>query len=440
MYNILSARSWAIMERSFLFILYITLSYIHAEIDTLWTRDYSIDDSCFAGTGDYDIVKLNSENFILLADFICDDGDSLSMVLGLLKIDISGNVIWSHRIDSTGVAYNSVNIEYTSDGGFIIGAKYIKNSVSRFCIIKTDSTGEQDWQSTFLWGSANELTSIGTAIDGGYTLTGYSYQSGNITGKFVKIDSLGNEMWEKDFSGVVTSQEETLSGSFILGLTLPSRVAMINEFGDSLWTKQYFDIGYPAFHMITIDDHGGYILVGNSDLPDGYGNNDIVILKIDSLGNDEWHMNYGTAQNDYGYSIINTVTEGYAIAGVLNNKAYVLLIDSLGNEEWSSTMANSNSFMYDIVESGVNKYITIGRNESLVPNAVSVWSIFSSCIGDLDNDGYITPEDVSVLMYSIMNGEDFMDNADMNYDTSMDIIDLLMLIDIENSNIDETCP
>ncbi len=44
MYNILSARSWAIMERSFLFILYISLSYIHAEIDTLWTRDYSIDD------------------------------------------------------------------------------------------------------------------------------------------------------------------------------------------------------------------------------------------------------------------------------------------------------------------------------------------------------------------------------------------------------------
>ena len=82
MYNILSVRSWAIMERSFLFMLYITLSYIHAEIDTLWTRDYSIDDSCFAGAGDYDIVKLNSENFILLADYFCDDDDSLSMVLG----------------------------------------------------------------------------------------------------------------------------------------------------------------------------------------------------------------------------------------------------------------------------------------------------------------------------------------------------------------------
>jgi len=38
-----------------------------------------------------------------------------------------------------------------------------------------------------------------------------------------------------------------------------------------------------------------------------------------------------------------------------------------------------------------------------------------------------------------MNGEDFMDNADMNYDTNMDIIDLLMLIDIENSNTDEAC-
>ena len=140
MYNILSARSWTITKRSFLFMLYISLSYIHAEIDTLWTRDYSIDDSCFAGTGDYDIVKLNSENFILLADFICDNGDSLSMVLGLLKIDISGNVIWSRRIDSTGVAYNSVNIEYTSDGGFIIGAKYIMNSVSRFCIITVSYT------------------------------------------------------------------------------------------------------------------------------------------------------------------------------------------------------------------------------------------------------------------------------------------------------------
>ena len=439
MYSILGSKFSAIMKKSFLFTFYITLSYTHAQIDTVWTRTYSIHDSCFAGSGDYDIVRLNNENFILLADFICDENDSLSTALGLLKIDIMGNVIWSHRIDSIGVTYNSTNLEHTEDGGFIIGAKYIRNSVSRFSIIKTDSAGEQDWQSTFVWGSTNELTSIGTTIDGGYTLTGYSYQSGNITGKFVKLDSLGNEMWVKDFSGVVTSQKETSSGNFILGLTIPSRVAMINEFGDSLWTKQYTDIGYPAFHMITIDNNGGYILVGNSDLPNGYGNNDIIIMKIDSLGNDEWHMNYGTTQNDYGFSIINKGVEGYAVAGVFNNMAYVLLIDSIGNEEWSSTMANSTSFTYDIVENNANKYLAIGRNESLDPDAVSVWFIFSSCIGDLDDDGYITPEDISILTAYIMNGEDYMDNTDMNYDTYMDIFDLLMLIDLENSNTGEAC-
>ena len=141
--------------------------------------------------------------------------------------------------------------------------------------------------------------------------------------------------------------------------------------GDSLWTKQYFDIGYPAFHMIINDDHGGYILVGNSDLPDGYGNNDIVILKIDSLGNDEWHMNHGTTQNDYGYSIIHTNDGGYAIAGITrsqgdnNGDAWIIKTDNNGNEEWNQTYGGQGTeSSRSIAHTNDGGYIFAGQTDS----------------------------------------------------------------------------
>ena len=53
-----------------------------------------------------------------------------------------------------------------------------------------------------------------------------------------------------------------------------------------------------------------------------------------------------------------------------------------------------------------------------IGNAIGPYSMIAPFFDDLDDNGYITPEDVSVLLYSIMNGGDFMDNGDMNYDTN----------------------
>ncbi len=152
----------------------------------------------------------------------------------IVKIDDSGNKIWDRTYGGT---KNDVltTMLHSDDGGIILGGwsnsniGAEKSEDSRggydYWIIKIDSIGNKIWDKTFGGGMDDILENITQTLDGGFILTGYSFSGIGgeksesnwdntlITSDYwiVKIDGNGNKIWDKRYGG--SSRDELFSFS-----------------------------------------------------------------------------------------------------------------------------------------------------------------------------------------------------------------------------------
>ncbi|MCB2220327.1 MAG: T9SS type A sorting domain-containing protein [Bacteroidetes bacterium] len=118
---------------------------------------------------------------------------------------------------------------------------------------------------------------------------------------------------------------------------------------DTIWKKDYNTENY--WTMIVKckqTSDSGYILVGNAQ-PDASSYYDFLLIKTDSEGNEEWHQNYGGNWAEHGTDVIQTPDGGYLIGGFFWKPGYthslnamVVKSDSMGNEEWTKYYGNPN--------------------------------------------------------------------------------------------------
>ena len=118
---------------------------------------------------------------------------------------------------------------------------------------------------------------------------------------------------------------------------------------DTIWKKNYTTENYWTLSMNCLQTKdNGYILTGSTK-PGVNDYWDVLALKTDSLGNMQWYQSYGTNLHEQGESIIETPDDGYLIGGFRHDPAeyhsldaLVIKTDSLGNEEWTKTYGNPN--------------------------------------------------------------------------------------------------
>jgi hypothetical protein len=141
----------------------------------------------------------------------------------LVKTDSAGMTQWSRTYG--GVSYEcSRSVVQTSDGGYTLagctqsyGAGYYD-----FWLVKTDSTGNKQWNKTYGGTYYEEAYSVVQTSDGGYAITGYtqSYGAGSYDLWLVKTDSSGNMQWNKTYGGsgyeYGQSVVETSSGEYAI--------------------------------------------------------------------------------------------------------------------------------------------------------------------------------------------------------------------------------
>lgn len=276
----------------------------------------------------------------------------------IVRVDSAGTKLWDKRFGGTNND-QLYSICCTPDGGYLAGGyswsqlsgdKTQPNcGASTFCdfwIVKIDRAGNKQWDKRY-GGSANdELYCLQPADDGGYMLGGYSWSgiSGDKTQNnwgpsytsdywLVKIDSLGNIQWDKDFGGV---QRE-------------------DEFGTISRTK-----------------HGGYLLGGSSysDISGNKSENNLGleqtwIIKIDSTGNKQWDKTIFTSGHDETGLAIPTMDGCYAIANYTN-----------GGTGGYKTQANRDTSLltYDY-------WISKFRDTTFRPNANYLTRDQSLCMG-----------------------------------------------------------
>jgi len=124
-----------------------------------------------------------------------------------------------------------------------------------------------------------------------------------------------------------------------------------NSNGDTLWKKEFHDTisthtyKYLAFYNFKETYDKGFIIVGEVKATQQY-DNDIFMIKIDSLGETEWYKTYGHPITiERGCSVIQTPDTGYLIGGYryragLDYSGDGLLIksDKYGNKQWEKTI------------------------------------------------------------------------------------------------------
>ncbi len=151
-----------------------------------------------------------------------------------------------------------------------------------------------------------------------------------------------------------------------------SRQALIlkmDQGGNILWDKKISFPGYfSAWLTRIIRTHDScFAVVGNLN------DNDIVCMKITADGDTLWSRSINFGNDDYANSIFETYDKGVLIAGTsyLNNvppysKMAIVKLDSVGNQEWSSlltigTNANEAASVRQTFDSGC---ILIGTTQN----------------------------------------------------------------------------
>ncbi len=275
--------------------------------------------------------------------------------LWVVKIDSIGNIEWQKCLGGTN-AEDFGGILQTNNGGYLVFGVADSNNGDLagikptrghdWWVVSLSATGSILWSKIY-GGSKNEgASAIIQCADGNYILTGASSSiDGNVsngwngtgslsTGWVVKIDTLGNIIWEKSYGS------KQLNTSY-------------NE----------------GFFSVQNTPDGGCILAGcvsaNWSIVSGHhGGYDFWVLKLDSLGNFQWQQCYGGSARDWPYAIKSTQDGGWIIIGetyssdfdVTNFKGvadvWLVKISSTGVLEWQKCLGGNNG------ETGTDIYQT----------------------------------------------------------------------------------
>ena len=206
----------------------------------------------------------------------------------LIKTDSGGNEQWNKTFggNSSDMGHS---VQQTTDGGYVItGHTYSYEASSDVWLIKTDSGGNEQWNKTFRGTDYDDARSVQQTSDGGYIITGYtmSYGAGGYDVWLIKTDSSGNEQWNKTFGGKYSDEgysvQQTIDGGYIItGCTCYNDVLLIktDSDGNKQWSKTFggTDRDWGNSVQQTID--GGYIIIGGT-YSYGAGHLDVWLIKV----------------------------------------------------------------------------------------------------------------------------------------------------------------
>lgn len=131
-------------------------------------------------------------------------------------------------------------------------------------------------------------------------------------------------------------------------------VYKVDGCGNPEWFRTYGGPGEDGGKDIQQTSDGGYIITGLAHL--GQGDYDMLLLKLDALGNIQWSKVYGAAGADYGLSVHQTSDGGYIMSGFMSGLGFgaedVALIktDANGNTQWMKVYGGAASDWGDYVE------------------------------------------------------------------------------------------
>lgn len=171
------------------------------------------------------------------------------------------------------------------------------------------------------FGLGNQIYTVRTDVDGTVLWTDTLGNAGNEFGTDITVASDQNGV-------VVVGNGENLvnGGDDIIFFRL-------NDNGEKLWINHYSTSNDDKAFGISTTIDGGYIITGYTE--DGLGDKDLLLVKIDVNGNEEWVNTYGGVFDDLGNAVKQRANGNFVVTGYTNVTAsdkniYVLEVNNDG--------------------------------------------------------------------------------------------------------------
>ena len=316
------------------------------------------------------------------ASLSCDPGNNITMY----QWDFGDNNI-------TNTTGNTITHSYASSGIFNVNLttknidSVIGSTTMDITVQKMIPPSEQ-WNLTFGGGDKDSVNCVRQTFDGGYILAGLTSSNGSGL-LLLKTDEKGNKLWKRTYVGPYSqtwadSIQQTTDGGYIfvsskyeLINSAPSKkicLLKVNSLGEEQWNRTYVEMGHSeAFSVLQTQDDGYFIagipVYSFRSNPD---KTDLLLIKTDSKGNQQWQK---VIKCDgavfYAFHTLQTTDGSIIIAGTrrheLESTSDILLIklDLYGNEQWNRIISEAGCSLIAtcIQETSDGGYIIAGERE-----------------------------------------------------------------------------
>lgn len=347
----------------------------------------------------------------------------------IVKTDDQGELLWDRRYGSN-KQDRLWSAQETPDGGYILGGvsnsdigpqkSDLNRGYEDYWIIKTNALGDIEWDRSYGSDSIDYFYSLVQTSDGGYLLGGISRsdigfeKSENSRGNYdmwiVKVDSLGNKLWDKTIGGAeeerLNEMQETPDGHYVIAgatasdadgadITQPSYggkdywlIKIDSADGGKIWEYRYGGTEEDEIQSFTQTQDGGFLLGGGSRSPVSAMKQeasqwvDFWIVKIDDLGAIQWEQTFGGPELDNCYSVKqnnigNYLVAGYSASDVGPDKTepnrgpvgtedfWLIYLAPDGTKLWDKTLGGNNrDVLENIFQTTDGGYLLAGHSSS----------------------------------------------------------------------------
>jgi hypothetical protein len=342
-----------------------------------WAQRYSYDDG------------FQVHQFIPFAAIATSDGGFLISDGGLLKLNALGEPEWQKSYDCR---CSIVKIVETLDG-------YLAATIVDFLdetyviVLRIDSSGNLIWSKRYRRNRFDAIHSLIRTLDGGY-LVGASSASlrsrKDAKAWLIKIGDSGNIQWQKTYNVArPNSLHQLNNGDFLVG-TEQLSVLRLTRSGSVRWQKKFSGAGCCSGGIMQVDGENGFTMASNQIINSIYS---VTLLKVDSSGSIIFSKTYAKQilkdfqkTSDGGYMFLST---RYAYPSP--PRMSISKIDSNGNVIWRRVSKTNTLRPESVLEASDGGYLVTAADNFIfkldssgnIPNVCK--NVFASAATTVQN-------------------------------------------------------